>query len=253
MRPLGREAYFDSTTFGGRAAFGRATFSKEAYFGRATFSEEADFGRAIFDERAFFEGATFGGEAAFEGATFGGEAAFSRARFAKLAFFKDAHFFGRLTLERALFETYADFRDTLINHLAFNNATSPQIINSRMDFRRATITEAHLQDIVFGKDINFSDTRFGVAVDAKRADQQGSYTVGPGAPRAGPTKCPQVAPDVATVFRFVTFEGHAYFLRAGFAAGRAWNASSFTKTQTLPMQSFKTIRIQAGQASPCPM
>jgi hypothetical protein len=88
-------------------------------------------------------------------------------------------------------------------------------MNGRMDFRRATITEADLQDIVFGKDINFSDTRFGFAVKAKGARQPGSQTAG-GAPGAERSKCLEEASDVATVFRFVTFEGHAYFLRAAF-------------------------------------
>jgi uncharacterized protein YjbI with pentapeptide repeats len=202
---FGVKADFEDTIFGGRADFLRATFSGEATFRGATFSGEAT-----------FRGATFSGEAAFGGARFSGRADFGIARFAKLAFFKDAGFFGRLTLENALFETYADFRDTRITQMAFNNVTRPQIMNGRMDFRRTTITEADFQDIVFERDINYSDARFGYPVEAKGAQQQGSQTSGDTAPRAGQPQCPQVARDVATMFRFVTFEGHAYFLRAVF-------------------------------------
>ena len=171
--------------------------------------------------------------------TFHKAADFTAARFANLAFFKDARFFGRLTLDRTLFETYADFRDTQIQQLAFNNAASPQIINGRLDFRRAIITEAHLQDIVFGKDINFSDTRFGVAVDAARTHQQGGQTAGPNAPRAGQVKCPQVAPDVATMFRFVTFEGHAYFLRTAFCGRTSLERVIFHKDANFTDATFQ--------------
>jgi hypothetical protein len=112
-----------------------------------------------------------------------------------------------------------------------------------MDFRRATITEADLQDIVFGKDINFSDTRFGVAVDAARAHQQGSQTAGPGAPPAGQPKCPQVAPAVATVFRFVTFEGHAYFLRTAFCGRTSLEQVIFHKDVNFTDATFQDHQV----------
>jgi uncharacterized protein YjbI with pentapeptide repeats len=239
---------FEGATFSGGALFEGATFSGEAGFQEATFSQGA-----TFKKWAWFVRATFKEVASFKKAILEWTAVFRGTRFAKLAFFKDAHFLERLTLERGLFETYADFRDAQINRLAFNNATSPLIINGRMDFRRATITEADLQDLVFTKDINFSDTRFGMAVEAKGAPPQERHTAGHGGPRAEQPQCPPVAPDVATVLRFVTFEGHAYFLRTAFCGRRAWNASSFTRTRTSPMRPFKTTRHRAGRGSRYPM
>jgi uncharacterized protein YjbI with pentapeptide repeats len=267
---FGERATFEGATFSGRANFGQATFCGAAVFQDATFNGEAVFGRVAFYGEAGFRRTTFSGEANFWGTTFDGETTFRSARFAMLAFFKEARFVRRLTLDIARFDTYADFRDTQIRALAFNNAISPQVIQGRMDFRRAVITEAHLQDLVFEKDVDFSDTRFGVAADAEQAPQQASQAGGPSGSLARQTKCPSASPEVrnvATVFRFVTCEGHAYFLRTAFCGRTNLERVTFHKDanftdalffrghRALPVFSlsyvnFATLRLRWSQLPP---
>jgi uncharacterized protein YjbI with pentapeptide repeats len=181
----------------------------------------------------------FSGAANFEGATFGGAANFAGVSFDALAYFKEAQFFRRLTVIGAQFKTYADFRDTLIRQLSFQNATRPVIIEGRMDFRRATISEAHIQDITFVKDVNFSDVIFGTAVSEKE------HTVKTEGKKAG--NCATLASDFATVFRFVTFEGNAYFLRTCFAGRTSLEWVFFHKDANFTSATLKG-RVENGRS-----
>jgi hypothetical protein len=115
--------------------------------------------------------------------------------------------------------------------LNFHNAIRPVIIEGRMDFRRATISETHFQDITFVKDVNFSDVIFG----AEATDEE--HAAKPGGKKPG--NCVTLASDFATVFHFVTFEGNAYFLRTCFAGRTSLENIFFYKDANFISATFK--------------
>ncbi len=194
-------ADFSNTAFGGRAGFSGAVFSKRANFLNVTFRSEANFLLAVFSGVTDFSKASFGGRANFFRTTFKGKTYFLETGFNQLAFFKEARFLYSLALRSSRFMAYADFRDTKITRLDFNSAASPVIIDGRFDFRNASIFNAHFQDIVFVKDVDFSDAKFGHLV----------------------------YPDFTTVFRYVTFEADAYFLRTAFSSRTSFEKVNFKK------------------------
>jgi len=117
-----------------------------------------------------------------------------------LAHFKGAKFHDSLDFRGANIKDFADFRNTKIQELNLNSSESPTIIEGRIDFREAIISEAHFQDLIFEKDVDFSDVQFGDLSAAKK---------------------------LAVVFRFITFESDAYFIRAVFAADTAFERINF--------------------------
>jgi uncharacterized protein YjbI with pentapeptide repeats len=214
-------AIFWSATFSSLANFSEATFSGPADFFGATFSGGAGFGKATFSGEANFARATFSGGANFSEATFSGEANFVGARFDALALFRDARFFNRLILRAVLIKSYADFRNAYIRRLDVQNAVRPGMIEGRLDFRKARISEAHLQDVTFEKDVNFSDVLFGAPGLNEARDAQPGGTPG--------DTCAASVSEYVTVFRFVTFEGHADFLRTCFAGPTSFERVTFRK------------------------
>jgi len=181
----GVTTHFSHSQFSGKADFFKAQFSEKASFWKTQFSEEAEFtkaqfnGEASFKESRFigdtvftktqfsgdtvFTKAQFNGEANFSGAQFSGETNFIGATFKKLAFFQNAILNDKLILDAVLFQEYADFRNTTIRRLNWNN-TSPTIITGRIDLREARITESHFENLIFENDVDFSDVEFGIGL-----------------------------------------------------------------------------------------
>ena len=176
---------------------------------------------AFFSGAADFRKATFSGAAEFGKATFNGGAEFAFARFDTLAYFQDARFFAKLDLRHIQFMTSADFRNTYIRQLDIHNADSPAMIQGRLDFRRAKVSETHLQDVTFEKDVNFSDAVFGAPVSPEAQAVQPEGTPG--------STCATARAECVTVFRFLTFEGHADFLRTHFTGPTSLERVTFRK------------------------
>jgi len=160
-------ASFDYATFSGIAYFRSITFSGGAYFDSTTFSGEAYFDFTTFSRVASFDSTTFGESAYFDYATFSGRADFGSATFIKLANFNSAGFFAVLNFKYVDFQEYTDLRNARIRRLDWNSVNSPTLMSARLDLRGTTISEAHIQDVTFEKDVYFSDVRFGVPVEKK--------------------------------------------------------------------------------------
>ena len=238
---------FKSAIFGGNAVFmnvkfakidfGSSYFAEEALFINATFAELVDFGWAKFSEnmsfenitfpRVYFEGVTFVKDvdfsyasfielADFSYATFEGKANFSWVNFYKLSYFQGA-IIDALVMDYVSFKEFADFRDTFIRTFAFM-CTSPTIVNGRLDFRRSMICEAHFQDIIFENDVDFSDVKFGIPLEGKTVRK------------------------LATVFRFVTFESDAYFIRTEFHSDTAFERIKFKGDANFTDIAFKDFK-----------
>ncbi len=169
------DAYFSLATFsdvlGDNADFRFATFSDKAEFYYSTFNGDADFSSATFSGDAYFSRSTFGGDAYFLDSIFSREANFIQTNFIKVAYFRRASFFRRLYAIHAVFKEYADFRESKIRRLNFKSILSPTIVEGRIDFRNVIISGAHFQDIIFEKDIDFSDAKFGIPLNIVRLDE----------------------------------------------------------------------------------
>lgn len=228
---------FSKTYFKESVFFSGAIFNKRARFSYANFNNMADFSfslpagltppldylkkpltGAVFNEDVTFVGAIFNGvsfrKAAFHEkadiswSIFNGAVFFSNATFNKLAIFKGAEFLNTLVLDSAVFKEAANFRAAKIKRLSYDSAESPVIIEGRFDFRNATITEAHFQDIIFEKDIDFSDVEFGVPLNKESERVHDCFSI---------------------VFKFVTFESDAYFIRTNFSGNTALENINFKK------------------------
>ena len=227
-------AIFIETVFNGDMQFSAAIFHSAPLFSKAGFRKSVDFQLAkFFDGGAFdhtefsgqssFTAAEFEGEALFEQASFKsdalfrsmkvkGKATFSRTAFHGLADFQGTSFFARLNLVNASFGDYADFRDARIKKLDLNCAHNPAVLSTRFDLRGAKIGQAHLEDIIFEKDVDFSDADFGVELAWQQEPATLSTETG------------------ETVFRFITFEDTVSFLRTKFAGRFAMENIKFKGT-----------------------
>jgi uncharacterized protein YjbI with pentapeptide repeats len=204
---------FGETNFRDGASFREANFRGGAYFRYAAFGGRASFRGTIFDGQAYFRKATFSGEAYFREATFRDRAYFQYAAFDKLANFKDATFHDVLDLRFSKFSEQANFRNTIIKRVNFNNARSPIIQEGRMDFRKSMISEAHFQDIIFEKEADFSDVEFG-----------------------------EIEPPLAVVFKYITFEDDANFFRAKFHGDTAFHNLNFKEDTNFTEADFDGVR-----------
>lgn len=205
---------FSDATFVDKASFSEAMFKGSTNFTDAVFAGEADFvavtfrADVLFTVATFLKGgarfnrATFQGVAGFPGTVFNSETRFDEAVFFKLAYFREARFVESLTLALTRFQSFADLRDTEIGNLSSKNLV-PLIVEGRCDFRDANILEAHLENIIFAADVDFSDVTFGLGENS--------------------------TPDRPTIFRFVTFESNTYFLRARFAGYTSFERVNFQK------------------------
>ena len=212
-------ADFSSSTFSGDADFSSSTFSGDADFFKSTYSRDADFSYSTFLGFAFFSSSTFSGDAEFsfstfsedaefDGSTFSGKADFIVTLFSNLAYFHKT-IFNSLIFDSVIIEKYADFRKTSIDKFNFKNI-SPTVITGRIDFRNANITEAHFQDIIFEKDVDFSAAEFG-----------------------------KLNNDGTVVFRFVTFESDAYFIGTKFYCDTAFERINFKEDANFTNANFK--------------
>lgn len=218
---------FRDATFRGKAYFMGAIFSEGVGFYNATFDVAADFSLVTFRGGVDFNNATFRGEADFRCATFTGETHFQKTTFNKLVSFrgkrlyhtpKETRFDDILFIESAVFKEYADFRDTHIRRLNYKN-TIPGIVEGSIDFRNATISEAYFQDIIFEKDIDFSDVKFSIPLE--KGKQMGK---------------------LATVFRYVTFESDANFIRAEFHSDTVFERIKFKRDANFTDIAFKDFK-----------
>ncbi len=236
---MGEAINFSSAAFRGGANFSDTTFSGEADFSGAAFSGEPFFKSAKFSVGVYFKSVTFSGGANFSSTTFSGEANFFDTTFNNLAYFKDSIFLNSLNLVKAGFHGYADFRGSKIRKLDFNNNKSPRVFPSRLDFRGAVITEAHFQDLVFEKDVDFSDVAIGQLVkespskaeEASKKEPQGKVDKGE-----------ETTTSFSTVFRFVTFESDAFFLRTKFLGPMAFEKVNFKKEANFREAAFKKAK-----------
>jgi len=174
---------FSRSLFSGKADFYRVSFGREATFDTARFSREADFNAARFSSTTSFKAASFAGESSFSNARIGGAADFSfsnfnhtadfslvtfaadarfdSASFKRLAYFKSAAFQGTLNLSGFINSQYADFRDSNIKQFNFDSSKAPTVVQGWVDFRGSSIASAHIQDVIFKQEANFSDVHFG--------------------------------------------------------------------------------------------
>ena len=226
-------AFFSDATFSGEVDFSDATFSGVAFFSAATFSEKANFSYATFSGLANFSYATFNGVANFSYATFNGVAAFFRASFMKLADFNRSKFLSSLSFRNVDFREYADLRNTQIRRLDCNSVDSPTIIKGRLDFRNTIISEAHIQDFIFEKNVYFSDSKFGVLVEEEKKESVSNTDKKPD------KRNMKVKSSLATVFRFLTFESHADFKRTKFLGNTAFENVNFIQDANFTDVDFK--------------
>jgi len=196
-----RAAYFNVARFRGRAGFhnvkagdsitfAEAELQGPASFLRAELGGTARFTEARFAERAYFAEAVFAGDAVFRAARFQGNAVFEDVVFGGLVDLQGARVSGSLSLRNTSYGAYADLREARIGALDLNSAERPSIVAARFDMRGARVGAAHLEDVIFEQNVDFSDAVFGVGGSAEA--------------RRG------------TVFRFVTFESPAAFARGRF-------------------------------------
>lgn len=226
------DASFDEAEFSRLANFAGARFQKRASFGNTQFVDGADFVGAAFEQHASFQSAAFSGVtdfsevrfgdevffvntqfhgltlfvllhaewfASFRNAKFDNEADFNGAAFGESADFQGTRFMGLLRLIGADFGAYADFRDAGIALLDLNSVHNPTILKSRLDMRGARIGEAHVQDVIFEADVDFSDAAFGLPMPSEESQAMEDSASG------------------TTIFRFATFEDDVSFARARFA------------------------------------
>lgn len=108
-----------------------------------------------------FDGSHFQAAASFARTDFDSETTFGATRFAKSAVFQETCFAGRLALQSSDLGPYADFRGAEIGHLDLSNSLEPTIYRSRIDLRRASITRADFEDVIFTGSVDASDATFG--------------------------------------------------------------------------------------------
>ena len=211
------EAAFHRAVFENKPNFNGVTFLGEAFFPDASFHRMASFWGATFNSDAYFNGTDFRDTARFKKATFRGRAVFSGSIFNRVALFKDARFLALSLFQFTKFKEIADFRSTIIEKLNWNNAEMPCVIEGRVDFRDATISEAHFQDTYFRRGVDFSDSKFGKPINASKAEGGSN------------PKNNNFEGINAVVFRFIGFEDDTYFLRTQFHGNVAFERINFKK------------------------
>lgn len=190
------DAEFSKGIFYEHADFSESSFQQVTDFSGTTFRGNVDFSKCCFQSENLFKNVIFNKEAGFYETTFHGALDFFESIFHELAYFKYSQFYEVIKVKNAKFLGYVDFRNCLIARLDMYSHKSPTIIKNRMDFRNAWIGAAHFQDVVFEDDVDFSGVIFGesnsIHENMKRTQN-------------------------AVVFRFVTFEGNASFIRSSFS------------------------------------
>ncbi|MDM8538228.1 hypothetical protein QUF70_15855 [Desulfobacterales bacterium HSG17] len=215
------------TIFYNNVLFQSVKFNNRVLFKSAVFASSVNFTSSVFTKKANFIQTEFSGYADFTSAIFTG-AVFTGAVFSDLSYFKDAVFLDLLKIGDAKFKGYADFRDTGIRRLDFK-ALSPNIITIPLDFRNAKISEAHFQDIIFEKDVDFSDAKFGAY------EQDFAGFTGP----LDPLSLLNHKADYSLVFRYVTFKSNADFIRTKFFCNTGFEMVKFRDNANFKDAVFK--------------
>ena len=186
------DAEFSNNQFKNLSDFSDATFQHVSDFSGSHFKGKADFSKASFQSETLFRHVVFNEEGSFFEAIFHDTVDFFESIFQQLAYFKYSQFYHILRIKNVGFNGYVDFRNSLINKLDMYSQKSPTIIKNRVDYRNSWIGSAHLQDVVFEGDVDFSGVIFG---GNESNDEKNSNAV---------------------VLRFVSFEGDSNFVRTVF-------------------------------------
>lgn len=235
-------ASFMASTFIYNLEFSVAEFKDEIDFSYVNFLGDSNFSSASFKGKASFEYATFNGETKFRDAKFYKFTTFASTIFSRMTIFKEASFYDWLEITNSTFEGYTSFQRAKIKSLSFRSA-SINIVKNRIDFRNAMISEAHFEDIVFEKDIDFSDVKFGIPIMIENIDNTSiSGKEIPGQDNikrdlANNTK-------LSTVFRYVTFESDCNFIRAIFYGDIAFEHVTFKKEANFTNTMFNSDKEQ---------
>lgn len=235
---FGKDADFESARFESQADFRSSRFGGKALLKRSVFDEGGTFNSSRFEGMAHFQSAEFGGNADFRltrfqnsadfnSALFAGGANFLMARFAKTTYFKGAAF-GELIFGFTKFGEYADIRNIEARKFVFEFDT-PSIVKSRMDFRNAKITDGRFVDVIFEKDVDFSDADFGANYEEFR-----NFTGPPRPPGTFEGEKMTIA-----VFRYVTFEKNAYFVRTKLARNTFFEMVNFKQNANFNKADFE--------------
>ncbi len=187
--------------FAGMAFEGEARFAGligNAFLYDTTFESDASF--INIGGLLNLQGVAFQGRTTLAG-LFTDDVDLSGALFNDLVSFRDSDMRGSLVLNSSTARGFVDFRDARLRELDFRNP-SLTLVPGRVDFRGAQIASLCLKDVVFAKDVDFSDARLGALEGAATA--QGTET-------AAEEGCGDPS---LTSLRFVTFEGNAFFLRS---------------------------------------
>lgn len=208
---------FSNVIFSKIANFSNSDFGNTADFSNVVFHDVANFSDNVFKKEAFFFGAVFENEAFFGKADFQNEALFFGTAFKSKAYFSRAKFNGSANFFQAAFDDKTTFFKAAVRSLNFTNTEIPSTIKGRMDFRKARISEAHFQDIIFEKDVDFSDAEFGVPVGDNEKNKH-----------------------FALVFRSALFKSDAYFTRTKFPANTAFEITTFKNHANFKDAVFKT-------------
>ena len=187
---------FAGTRFEGEARFRR--LKGGAFFVNTSFEGPAHFFE--IDGVLILNRTHFRGPARLVG-RFTGDVDLSAATFDDQVSFRQSDVHGRLLLKSLRTKGFVDFRDARLRELDFRNP-SLTLVPGRVDFRGARIASLCLKDVVFAKDVDFSDALLGAVESAAGEDDTKAATEeGCGDPSL-------------TSLRFVTFEGNAFFLRS---------------------------------------
>lgn len=207
------EAHFYKTEFGGNADFLVTEFEEIAHFGGADFA-----GDAHFDESAFRSNAHF------REVSFLRDVDFTHAGFSSAAIFEGLESYGTTKLIETEFNGDVDFRNARINRFLFINHSLTDSIEASFDFRNATLTESHFEELDFTQEVNFSDVRFGksVKVEADRNIKE-SNNIRP-----------------VSIFRFVNFESDASFTRTVFFGDGVFENVNFGQKANFMDSEFRT-------------
>ncbi|MBF0451978.1 MAG: pentapeptide repeat-containing protein, partial [Candidatus Magnetomorum sp.] len=164
------DAEFSKNQFYDHSNFSEVSFQQLTDFSGSSFKGNVDFSKTSFQSSALFRNVVFSKEGSFYEAIFHDTVDFFESIFYQLAYFRYSQFYHIFRVKNAAFYGYVDFRNCLIKKLDLYSQKSPTIIKNRVDFRNAWIGAAHLQDVVFEDDVDFSGVIFGGDDDHSNTD-----------------------------------------------------------------------------------
>lgn len=260
-------AYFNGAIFDGAVDFKRVTFRGEAVLDKVTFAGDADFVGVTFTKYAGFFNSTFTRNVDFTGVTFGGDSVFIESLFNENVDYTETKFngnarfwnivsYGTFKFMYSVFNGNIDFRDALIRKFLFINDSLTEEIDATFDFRYATISESHFEELQFTRRVDFSDVYFGELVQKSDSTIVGRETdFRPLTPHRffaflldeiytsintileDQEDTEEVTP--VTLFRSVTFQSNADFTRDVFYGDVLFESVNFEKKANFTNVEFK--------------